>query len=181
MSTYDKIYEIAADQYGLITTDEAKDLGIPNIELTKLAHRGKLKRLGYGIYRISRYIPTALDIYAEAVKMVGTDACLYGESVLALHNLIPTNPSRIYVASPLRIRKRLPGHISVIKKSISNDRVFYEGIASQNVVNAIRSCAGTIMNERLSDAVQEARKIGIITVSESNILVKELGNDRQAP
>lgn len=95
MSAYDKIYEIAADQYGLITTDEAKDLGIPNIELTKLAHRGKLKRLGYGLYRISRYIPTALDIYAEAVKMVGSDACLNGESVLALHNLIPTNPSCI--------------------------------------------------------------------------------------
>ncbi len=176
MSTFDKIYEIAADQYGLITTDEAKDLGIPNIELTKLAHRGKLKRLGYGLYRISRYIPTELDVYAEAVKMVGTDACLFGESVLALHNLIPTNPACIYVASSLRIRKRLPDHVRVIKKSINNDRVYYEGIPAQDIVNAIRSCVGTIMIERLINAVEESRRIGIITVDESKALIKELEN-----
>lgn len=176
MSTYDKIYELAADQYGLITTEEAKDLGIPNIELTKLAHRGKLKRLGYGLYRITKYIPTALDIYAEAVKMVGSDACLYGESVLALYNLIPTNPSRIYVASSMRIRKRLPDHISVIKKRINNNRVYYEGIPTQDAANAIRSCIGTIMYERLINAVDEARGFGLITVDESKALIKELEN-----
>ena len=42
MINYDIIYEYAADSYGLITSSEAKMLGIPNVELVKLAHRGKL-------------------------------------------------------------------------------------------------------------------------------------------
>jgi len=181
MSIYDKIYETAIDFYGLITADEAKNIGIPNIELVKLAHRGKLIRLGHGLYRLSRYIPTLFDAYAEAVKMVGPEAFLYGESVLALHSLVPINPSKIYVASSLRIRKRLPEHICMIKANTPDDIVYYEGIPSQNAVNAIRACFGSIMNERIIDAIHESRRIGIITVGEVKMLMKELKNGREAP
>lgn len=180
MNTYDRIYEIAADQYGLITTDEARDIGIPNIELVKLAHRGKLKRLGYGLYRLSRYIPTSFDTYAEAIKMVGSEAYLYGESVLALHELIPTNPSCIYVATSLRIRRRLPDHICIIKKNNADNKTYYEGIPSQDAVSAIRSCIGSIMNERLINAIYTARQIGIISDSDERQLTKELENGRKA-
>jgi predicted transcriptional regulator of viral defense system len=177
MNIYDKIYDIAADHYGLITSDEAKDIGIPIIELVKLAHRGKLKRLGHGLYRLSRYIPTSYDAYAEAVKMVGPEAYLYGESVLALHGLIPTNPLYIHVASPIRVRKKLPEHIQVIRTYIQEITVYYEGIPSQNAVNAIRACVGSIMNERLIEATREARRLGIITASEEKNLKKEFKND----
>ena len=44
MSYYDGIYEYAADNYGLITSAEAKAIGVPNVELVKLAHRGRLTR-----------------------------------------------------------------------------------------------------------------------------------------
>ena len=177
MSIYDKIYEIAADQYGLITTNEAKVIGIPNIELVKLAHRGKLQRLGHGLYRLSRYIPTPYDAYAEAVKMTGPDAYLYGESVLALHGLIPTNPLCIHVASLTRIRKKLPIHIHVIRVNLHETKVYYEGIPSQNAFNAIRVCVGSIMNERLTEAINEARKVGIITAGDEKLLKKELENE----
>ena len=163
----------------LVTTDEARDFGIPTIELVKLAHRGKLKHLGNGLYRLSRYLSTSFDAYAEAVKRVGTGACLFGESVLAFHNLVPTNPSFIYVASPMRIRKKLPGHIRVIKRHIADDKVYYEGIPSQTVGCAIRSCMSSIMKERLIDAIHEARRIGIITNSEATKLTQELVNDRK--
>jgi len=177
MSIYDKIYEIAADHYGLITTDEAKVIGIANIELVKLAHRGKLQRLGHGLYRLSRYIPTSYDAYAEAVKMAGPDAYLYGESVVALHGLIPTNPSYIHVASPTRIRKKLPGHIHIIRICRHEIKVCFEGIPSQRAFNAFRVCIGSIMNERLIEAIHEARRIGIITASDEKSLMKEIKND----
>ena len=177
MSIYDRIYEVAADHYGLITTDEAKVVGIPNIELVKLAHRGKLQRLGHGLYRLARYIPTSYDAYAEAVKLAGPDAYLYGESVLALHGLIPTNPSSIYVASPSRIRKKLPVHIHVIRIYDHEIKVYYEGIPSQNAFNAIRVSVGSIMSERLVEAIHEARRIGIISASDEKLLTKELKNN----
>ncbi len=176
MSIYDLIYEIAADNYGLIMSDEARDIGIPNIELVKLAHRGKLKRLGHGLYRLARYIPTPLDAYAEAVKLVGTEAYLYGESVLALHGLIPTNPAFIQVATPVRMRKKLPDYIHVVKIHDQETKSYYEGIPSQSVANAIRACVGSIINERLIAAIHEARRLGIITASEEKQLTKEVKN-----
>ena len=78
MSYYDIIYEHAADNYGLITSAQAKELKIPSIELVKLSHRGRLQRLWQGVYRISHYIPVPLDKYAEAVAIVGEGAFIYG-------------------------------------------------------------------------------------------------------
>lgn len=181
MNTYDKIYENAADNYGLITSDGAQCIGIPNIELVKLAHRGKLIRLGHGLYRLARYIPTPLDAFAEAVMMVGPYAYLYGESVLALHGLIPTNPLYIHVATPVRMRKKLPEYIHVIRIHVQEIKVYYEGIPSQSAANAIRTCVGSIMNERLIDALHEARRLGIITAIEKKVLTKEIKNDCKTP
>lgn len=180
MSIYEKIYEIAADQYGLITCEEAKEIGIPNIELVKLAHRGKLEHISHGLYRISKYIPTQFDVYAEAVKTVGSDAHLYGESVLAFHGLIPTNPTTLLVSTSQRVRKTLPKHIRLIKMNTIEPTVYYEGIPSQSVANAIRACIGSIMTERLIDAVNAAKRIGLITASEEISIKKEVKNDRQS-
>ena len=165
---YDIIYEHAADNYGLITSSEAKTLGIPNVELVKLAHRGRLRRLGQGVYRLARYIPTTYDEYAVAVVMVGNGAIVYGESVLAMHGLALVNPACIYVATQGRIRKSLPEQIKVIKlDKILND-VEYEGIPSQSVLDALLVCKGTVMTERLIEAIGDAERQGLITSTEAS-------------
>ena len=174
MINYDIIYEYAADNYGLITSGEAKMLGIPNVELVKLAHRGKLKRLGHGVYRIAHYIPTAYDEYAEAVTLVGHGATIYGESVLALHGLALVNPSVIHIATHDRVRKKLPAHIRIVHPSTYFTAVEYEGIPSQSVYDALISCRATIMKERLMEAVSEAKRQGLITNAEAGVARVEL-------
>jgi len=82
--------------------------------MSRLASDGRLQRLGHGLYRIKHYSPTLNDPYAEAVALVGADAYLFGKSVIAMHRLAPTNPARITVATPRRIRKTLPTTIQVI-------------------------------------------------------------------
>ena len=163
MKNYDTIYEYAADNYGLITSIEAKKLGISNVELVKLAHRGKLRRLGHGVYRIVHYIPTALDEYAEAVALVGHGAVIYGESVLALHGLALVNPSFIQIATRSRVRKTFPSYIRVVQPHTNYTIVEYEGIPSQSVIDAILSCSTTVMKERLIEATNEAERQGLIT------------------
>jgi predicted transcriptional regulator of viral defense system len=61
MTYYADIYERAADNYGLITADDAHEMGIPVVELGKLHSRGRLHRVGHGVYRIEHYSPTPLD------------------------------------------------------------------------------------------------------------------------
>ena len=71
MTYYDDLYEHAVDNYYLVTTDDANNLGIPPVELAKLAKRGRLQNLGRGLYRLTRYVPSEFDPYAIAVARVG--------------------------------------------------------------------------------------------------------------
>jgi len=175
MPFYDDIYEIAADNYGLVTSNEAKAMGVSDKEMSRLASDGRLIRLGRGLYRIKHYSPTTNDPYAEAVALVGTGAYLFGESVIAMHGLAPTNPARITVATSRRVRKKLPSSIRVIRRKEEDTLTQYEGIPSQNIPDAILACRSTIMTDRLEDAVRNARRNGLITEDENKNLLRELG------
>ena len=176
MTNYERIYEFAADNYGLITSAQAKDMGIPNIELVKLAQRGRLERVGHGVYRVRHYTPTPLDQYAEAVTLVGQDSYIYGESVLAMLGLALVNPVVITVATPNVVRKKLPAHIETIRVQNSDTAVQHDGIPIQNVADTLRTCRGSVMTERLLGAVEDARMQGFITVKEMERLKKEMSN-----
>ena len=174
MTYYDDIYEHAVDNYYLITTGEAAEIGAPGIELAKLAHRGKLENLARGLYRLARYVPSEFDPYAIAVAKVGPEAYLYGESVLALLNLAPTNPTYMCVATPKRVRKRLPKSFRVYRVEDGNALTMYEGIRSQKVKDAIVACRKTMMDDRLQEAALRARERGYITAKEEVALKEEM-------
>ena len=166
MAVYDEIYELAADDHGLITSAQARKLGISDKEMSRLAHDGRLLRLGYGVYRIKHHVPTRSDPYAVSVKLVGVDAYLCGESVLALHELCPTDPRFIYVATPKRVRKKLSDGLVVVKHEEIWDVTIYDAIPSQTVASAIASCVGKVLPERLRQATKSARQQGLITAEE---------------
>ena len=107
--TYRQIVrEIAIDSYGYVTTTQAVAAGVPAIELPKLAARGGLDHVAYGLYRVPDLPSTAYDQFAEALLRVGEGAYLHGESVLALLGLADVNPRHIKVAVPRRARTSLP-------------------------------------------------------------------------
>lgn len=174
MTYYDDIYERAVDENYLITTAEAREIGVPAIELAKLAHRGRLDYLGNGVYRLARFVPSATDPYAVAVKRLGKGAFLHGESVIALLDLAPTNPARIYVATPTRVRRTLPEDLYVIKVPEGAAATRYEGIPCQPVADALRSCASTMMPERIREAAEAALAQGYLPKSDHDALLEEI-------
>lgn len=173
MTHFDDIYEVAADNYGLVTSAEARELGIAKSELRRWVDAGKLQRRGHGVYKLSRYVPTAHDRYAEAVTLVGDDSFLIGEAVLAMHGLALVNPKKITVGTPKRVRKRLPEWIQAVTAT-NKTTTCYEGIPSQSVAEAIADCKGRVMSERLKAAADAARDAGLITKSEHARLKREL-------
>ena len=174
MSKYEEIYEVAADNYGLVTRDEAARMGVSDKELSRLASDGRLTRIGHGVYRIKHHVPGDLDPYAESVALAGSGAYLYGESVLAMFALCPTNPAKIYVGTPRRIRRRLPRGMKVVQRKDVADVTEYEGIPSQTVGAAIRACMGKIMPDRLHEAIREARRQGLLKKDEAEELNREM-------
>ena len=82
MKSFDRIYEAAAGNFGLVTAKQSRELGVSSRELSRWVTIGRLERSGRGVYRISTYPSSQFDPFAVAVESVGADAYLYGESVL---------------------------------------------------------------------------------------------------
>lgn len=175
-STYRRrLRERALDQYGYVTTDDAEDLGVPAVELRKLHHRGGLEHVGHGLYRFDDVPTTSRDEFMEAVLRVGRDALLAGDAVLALHDLGFAHPRRIRVATPRRVRRRLPAFITVERRVVPpGRRTRYEGIPAMTVAEAIRESRGRLMHERLRNAVTQATEAGLINSAEAERLTQEL-------
>ena len=174
MTKYDDIYDIAIDNYGFITSAQARGVGVTNNELVQYAKRGTLERVGQGVYRLSRHISSPFDTYALAVALAGSQARLYGESVIAMLNLAPTNPAHVHVAVPVRIRRKLPDWLDVTRIAADEPVAIYEGIPSQPVNFSIRSCQGKMMDERLVEAVNNARAQGYLSRAQAHDLLEVL-------
>lgn len=176
MTAYQRIYDEAIGNYGLITVQAAKELGITSATLVKLAQRGRLERIAHGLYRIDRYVPSkdGLDAYACAVASCGEGAYLWGPSVLAIRNLCPTDPSRIYVATSRRYRGKSRSGV-VVKDRTQCGRIDnVEGICAQGVGEAILASLHIIMLDRLLDAVGVATERNLVNAEEARAITKEL-------
>lgn len=174
MKHFDEIYEQAEDNYGVITTATAVELGASRSELSRFTKAGWLRRLGNGVYKLTRHTPTPLDAYAEAVALSGPDSWIHGESVLAMCELALTSPSKISVATKRRLRKTLPPWMTIVKPEKNERVVLYEGIPVQYIPDAIRSCRNAILPERLRQAVEDAYANGLISQVEAIKLKEEL-------
>lgn len=178
MSYYDDIYDFAVDNNYLVSVEDARALGIPAIELAKLAHRGKLENLSRGLYRLAKWVPSEAYPYAEATARVGEGAYLYGESVIALLGLAPTNPAYMFVASPKRTRRKLPPDIRLRHPRADDVLAEYAGVPCQHVKCAIPAAAASMPNDRLEAAARRAEEEGYLLPRDSRDLERRMGWQR---
>ena len=176
VNAYDIIFDEAIGNYGLFRTSQAQGLGVSGSAILSLAKRGKLLRIAHGLYRIDKYVPQpdGLDAYAIAVARVGDDAYLWGPSVLQTLHLCPTDPAKIYVATPSRFRGHLPQGIILKNGAKLTEVEFIEGIRAQSVGRAILSSQHIIMFNRLLEAVENAKAKGLLNEVEAHNTLKEL-------
>ena len=82
----------------------------------------------------------------------------------------------MFVATPKRVRRKLPEGMKVVQRKGASDVTCYEGIPSQEVGAAIRSCIGKLMPERLHAAVEEALRQGLLKKEEADRVDSEVGS-----
>ena len=93
---------------------------------------------------------------------------------LHLLHLCPTDPAKIYVATPSRFRGHLPQGI-ILKNGAKLRKVdFIGGIRAQSAGQAILSSQHIIMFDRLLEAVENARGKGLLSEAEAHSTLKEL-------
>mgnify|MGYP000390844030 CR=1 FL=1 len=175
-----KAYDLAANNFGVVTTSMAQDVGIPPVELRKLVQRGALDRIGRGVYRVPFMPVSKHSDIIETLKIVGEDAYLVGTSVLSFLDIGVFNPRKFQVSTPRRIRKALPPHVEVEYASRKPVRE-YEGVPCESVYSALSSVLGCTMSDRFSSALRQARERGLLDAREYRLLVmaqkkESLGN-----
>ena len=175
MSHYDEIQILASNCHGYFTSAAARKAGIRSCELDRWIKIGRLEKPARGVYRIASYPPSEIEPYALAVLATGSRAVIYGESVLGMLNLVPTNPSWIYVATPVRNRRNV-GHGIKIVCTVENSN----GIPMQGVADAIRASKGAVRRDRRLRAAEEGLRQGYILEPEYRKLIKEIENDASA-
>ncbi len=179
-----QLFEVALDQYGYVNTADAHELGIPVVELGKLAHRGRLERVAYGIYRIPELPAGEYGPYLLATLWAGRRGVLSHETVLALHELGDLNPTTIHLTVPVGYRPRRQGGqlYTVHHQDLEDvDLDWFEGIRTVTPRVAIGQCIRDGTPTYLTrQATEIARDRGLLTTAERDHLAALLENAARA-
>ncbi len=132
-SAYTTIAEIAAEQHGYVTQQDARRAGIAASTLARMAERGTLVRTSHGVYRVPLIPAGPLDQYMEATLWPrGVRAVLSGETALSLHELSDVNPTKIHITVPRahRPQRETPALYVVHRADLREDEITeHEGIS----------------------------------------------------
>lgn len=136
MTSFQKIWDVAEDNHGVITTAQAQKLGVNAPALVSMAQNHKLIRIGHGVYKLEMHSPGQYDEYAEAVALVGETGFIRGASSLVMRGLLPFDPSCMYLGVSRRMRRRLPSGYNVRYVKYPNIE-YIEGIPVERIASAI--------------------------------------------
>ena len=164
MSYRHDLWEIAASHNGVVTVADAEDIGVPAVEVRKLASRGALHAYGQGVYTHRDVPTTALTEPAVAVALAGEGAFLHRESVLDLLGLGQFNPRKIRVGTRRRVRRTLPEWMDLENRPDVSDVELtrYENIPATTVQRALKDMEHRMPHDRWAALVAQAVRRALI-------------------
>jgi predicted transcriptional regulator of viral defense system len=177
------LHEIAEDNYGFLTVDDARQAGIRPQRLAEMARRGSLQREGLGLYRLDPFPTHELDDYRKATLWpYGVEGVLSHETALDLYGLSDVNPAKIHITVPkryrLRRRKVPPSYRFHHEDLDERDITRHEGLPIVTPTKAIRQCdEANLRHDLLRQALEDAKQKGLLTRSAYGGLMQELEFD----
>ena len=95
--------EIFRQNYGILRTSQAKNLGINEYTLVQMTEAGLLVREARGLYRLADLPPLQNPDFAQvSLRVPNSVICLI--SALSFHNLTTQIPYRVYIALPRSVK-----------------------------------------------------------------------------
>lgn len=164
---------------GLLTSKLAREAGIADSVLSRLAQRGRLERTARGVYRIPYVPPARFSQHREAVlwaKAQGgpRQVALSHETALLVFGISDANPRSIHLTVPrdARLRRQRPKGVKLHRGDLSRaELTLHEGIPLTTVARTVRdllAAKGRI--DLVKQAISDARKEGFIDDAESRRL-----------
>jgi predicted transcriptional regulator of viral defense system len=180
---FNTLHEIAEDNYGFLTVDDARRAGILPQRLAEMARRGSLRREGLGLYRLDPFPAHELDSYRKATLWpYGVEGVLSHETALDLYELSDVNPAKIHITVPKRYRLRRretpPSYRFHHEDLYARDITRHEGLPIVTPAKAIRQChEANVRHDLVRQALEDAKQRGLLTRSAYAELMRELEFD----
>jgi len=141
----DELYALAEERDGLLTSKEARALGVQDSVLIRLAQRGRLERMTRGVYRIVHYPADRFAQYREAVLWIQASQgpkriALSHETALLLYGISDVNPPQVHLTVPksTRLRREHPAWIVIHRAELTPQEIGeHEGMPVTTVERSI--------------------------------------------
>ncbi len=181
----DELIGIAEENDGLLTSKQARNAGILDSVLVRLAQRGRLERTARGVYRIAHFPQSKFSQYREALLWAEANhgpeephVALSHETAFALYGISDANPQLVHITVPkaARLRRERPKWIAVHHGDLHPfDVTLHEGLAVTTVARTIRDVLDTTGRIDLArKAVADAKRTGFIRDAEAASLKREI-------
>lgn len=179
MSTQDVLWGMAVEQYGYVTTQNARDAGIAPVVVRQLVHRHQLESAAHGVYRFPQIPVTEYDRYMLAVLWTGKAAARLGhETALANYEVCDINPNRIHLCLPRTVRIRRQGsdlYVLHYEDLVVADEAWWQKVPTVTLNTAIRQCIDSkVPSYLIRQAVENGGHKGLLLSSEVDVLNERL-------
>ena len=159
---YTQLAHHAAENYGYVSGEDARELGVPIGTLNALARRGQLERVGHGIYRVPLIPSTPLDEYMLATLWPGGPGRISHDSALGLFEMSDVNPAKIHVTVPVsyRTHRDIPAPYVLHHEDLDeSEEANFEGIPVVSPAKAVRQAHArhlrrSLLEQAIDDGVR---------------------------
>ena len=165
---WDRLYETAAGQEGMFTTQQAAEAGYSPQLLVHYVRKGRAVRLHRGLYRLVHFPAGDHEDLVAIWLWSERRGTLSHQTALALHGLSDVLPARIHLTLPLEWahrRLRVPEgvvlhHAHVLPK----ERSWFGAVPTTSPGRALNDCAREGLSpELLRQGAQQALGRGLVT------------------
>jgi predicted transcriptional regulator of viral defense system len=164
---WDRLYEIAAEQEGLFTTQQAAEAGYSPQLLVHHSANGRTARVRRGIYRLVHFPVGEHEELVTAWLWSERVGVFSNQTALALHQLSDALPSQLHLTLPMKWqhrRFRVPDgvvlHYGDVAKS---DRTWFGPVPITSVKRTLNDCAREGFSpELLRQATKQALHRGLV-------------------
>lgn len=176
------IVDVAASQFGLITTGQLFALGLSRAAISERVKLGRLHRVHWGVYAVGRPDLARNGVFLAAVLAIGEGAVLSGFAGAALHDFWTgaTAPIDVTVARSVRSRSGIRVHAGVQLPAASVTIRF--GIPVTSPAWTILDLAAVMYSQRaFRRLVHEAQAQGRVTPEGLHAEIERAPRHRGAP
>jgi predicted transcriptional regulator of viral defense system len=170
-SHWNRLYEIAASQEGLFTTQQAAAAGYSPQLLVHHVRSGRIVRIRRGIYRLVHF-PAGEHEELVAAWLWSEQAGIVSHQIaLALHELSDALPAHVHLTLPSawrRRRFRVPPDVMLHHADVPpEDRSWFGAVPTTNPRRTLNDCARAGLSpELLQQATRQALRRGLVTRAE---------------